>query len=250
MRAACAAAAAVVAMAILAGCALLEAPPAQSPSAAAPGVAPDHPAAARINDVRLPALARDGIARRVSGMTLRVRNLSCEGVGTGSGFAIDPQTLVTNRHVVAGADRLEVNSADGRTFSVSAAEVGTLGDIAFVTVDGALPVVADLAGRPPQGEEVSAVGYPRGGPLTITEGVVVDHVDGGPFGVPGVILRTTADVAPGNSGGPLLDRRGRVVGVVYAIEFATDLGLAMPLDTVDRLLEEAGTMAVPPCGAW
>ncbi|MBY0395097.1 MAG: trypsin-like peptidase domain-containing protein [Thermoleophilia bacterium] len=234
---------------LLAGCGLVEAPPDRSPEALAPAVLPDSRDAQEFADLRLPALSRDGFQRRAAAVTVRVRNLTCAGLGTGSGFAIDSSTLITNRHVVAGADLLEVNTADGRTFDVTAAEVGVLGDIAFVTVDGVLPVTADLSGRAEPGAEVAAVGYPQGGPFTVSRGVVIDRVDGTPFGVDGPILRVRAEVQPGNSGGPLLDRRGRVAGVVYAIEIATGLALAIPMDTVDALLERAGTTAVPPCGS-
>jgi S1-C subfamily serine protease len=231
------------------GCAgLVEAPPSASPKELAPAVQADAPAARGISAVRVPALSRDGFVRRAREITVRVRNLSCEGVALGSGFVIDGDTLITNRHVVAGADMLEVDTADGRTFEVSAAEVGVLGDVAFVTVDGSLPVIADLDGVAKQGSEVSAVGYPLGGPFTISKGVVVDEVDGYRFGVQGPVLRVTADVQHGNSGGPLLDARGRVAGVVYAIETATGFGMAIPMDTVHRLLEVGGTTSVPSCG--
>ena len=113
----------------------------------APRVTPDAPAARGIAGITVPALSRDGLERRASAVTVRVRNLTCEGVATGSGFVVDGGTLVTNRHVVAGAERLEVDTADGRSLDVTAAEVGVLGDVAFVGVDGALPVAADLTGR-------------------------------------------------------------------------------------------------------
>ncbi len=112
----------------------------------------------------------------------------------------------------------------------------------------ALPVSANLSGKAAQGADVAAVGYPLGGPFTITEGVVIDRIDGFDFNVPGDILRISAEVQPGNSGGPLLDRRGRVAGVVYAIERATGLGLAIPMDTVNMLIDDAGFEAVPACG--
>jgi S1-C subfamily serine protease len=167
----------------------------------------------------------------------------------GSGFAIDRGTLITNRHVVAGADRLEINTADGRSLDVVTAEVGVLGDVAFVTVDGSLPVSANLNGDVAPGTDIAAIGYPLGGPFTITRGVVVDEIDGFDFDVPGPIWRITADVQPGNSGGPLLDGRGRVAGVVYAIEIATGLGLAIPMETVDSLVDTAGLEPVPACGS-
>ena len=235
--------------AIAAGCgALVEAPPRETPARQAPAVTPDAPAAKGIVRVAVPTLNQDSFRRRATQITVRVRNLTCEGVARGSGFAIDTRTLVTNRHVVAGADRLEVNTADGRTLDVSTAQVGVLGDVAFVTVDGTLPVSANLDGRAPQGADVAAVGYPLGGPFTITRGVVIDHIDGFDFNVPGDILRISAEVQPGNSGGPLLDRRGRVAGVVYAIEIATGLGLAIPMDTVNALIDDGGLEAVPACG--
>ena len=64
--------------------------------------------------------------------------------------------------------------------------------------------------------------------------------------VEGPVLRINAEVRPGNSGGPLLDRRGRVAGVVYAVELSTGLGLAIPMSTVNDLLDQAGTTSVPP----
>ena len=157
--------------------------------------------------------------------------------------------LVTNRHVVSGADRLQVNTWDGRTLEVSAAEVGVLGDIAFVTVDGELPVTGDLNGRAQAGTDIAAVGYPLGGPFTISHGTVIDRVSGDDYDVEGPIFRINTEVEPGNSGGPLLDPRGRVAGVVYAIENETGDGLAIPIRTMEDLLAEAGTTGVPPCGS-
>lgn len=232
----------------LPGCGgLVPEPPAEPPERAGPPVLPDAPAARGIAHVEVPALSRDGYRRRAERLTVRVRNLSCEGVSTGSGFAVDASTLITNRHVVAGADLLEVNTSDGRTLEVSAAEVAVLGDIALVHVVGSLPVTADLGGRAPPGSEVAAVGFPLGGPVAITRGVVIDQIDGRPFGIDGPVVRITAEVQPGNSGGPLLDGRGRVAGVVFAVETATGLGLAIPTETVLSVLRRGGTTAVPPC---
>jgi S1-C subfamily serine protease len=227
---------------------LVAATPEESPSEVAPRVTPDAPAARDIGKVSIPTLSRDSFERRAERITVRLRNLTCAGLGTGSGFAIDSSTLITNRHVVAGADRLEVNTSDGRTFEVTAAEVGVLGDIALVTIDGELPVIADLTGQAGPGSAIAAVGYPEGGPFTITRGLVVDRLAGEPFGIDGSVIRISAEVRPGNSGGPLLDRRGRVAGVVFALETDSGLGLAIPMGTVRSLLDQAGTTAVPPCG--
>lgn len=228
---------------------MADAPPDASPEEIAPALVEENAAAKEVAKITIPALSRDGFDRRANLITMRVRNLSCEGVSTGSGWALDAHTLVTNRHVVAGADELEVEAGDGRSLTVRAARAGVLGDLAYVEVMETLPVTATVGTAVANGDEIAAVGYPLGGPFTITHGLVLDTVDGTPFDVPDEVLRITAEVQPGNSGGPLLDSRGRVVGVVYAIEIATGLGLAMPMDTVNDLIAGGGFEPVPSCGS-
>jgi S1-C subfamily serine protease len=241
----------VVCLALLAaGCAgQVEAPVGEAPTVRSSPTESETPQASRVDDVRLPRLSQDGFRRRASTLTLRVRNVGCAGLGTGSGFAIDNETLVTNRHVLAGADRLEVNAWDGRTLSVVSANVGVLGDIGYVQVSERLPAVGARGDELTIGQRITAVGYPLGGPLTLSSGKVVDLVDGTPFGVQGEVARLTATVQPGNSGGPVLDDRGRVVGVVFAFEIARGLALAIPLQTADALVAAGGLDTVPPCGA-
>jgi S1-C subfamily serine protease len=237
-------------LALLAGgCALrAEEPPEAVPQVTVPELVDVSDAVAAAEHGRLPPLARDSAARRARRITVRVRNLSCQGVALGSGVALGPDLLMTNRHVLVGAEDLEVSTWNGRTFDVSSAQVGVLGDIGLVRTKGRLPL-AGAYGRPPRaGDPVTAVGYPRGGPLTLSEGEVVDRVDGDRFGVPGTVVRLTAAVRPGNSGGPLLDRRGRISAIVYAIERRTGFGLAIPVDTLRRLERIGGFEAVPTCG--
>lgn len=107
-----------------AGCGLVPAPPAASPAQRAPSVEPDAPAVAAALRSRAPTLSRDGYERRAQAITVRVRSLACDGLATGSAVVTGADTLVTNRHVVAGASRLEVSTADGRSLDVAAAEVG------------------------------------------------------------------------------------------------------------------------------
>jgi S1-C subfamily serine protease len=235
---------------LAAGCGVqADAPPEAAPTYTVPEVEPvsaDVPAAVR---VRLPELARDSLARQAKRLTVRVRNVGCAGVGTGSGFALAPDILVTNRHVLAGAAVLEVSTWNGRTYEVSAAAVGTLGDLGIARVEGRLPLVGRFGPPPNEDALVTAVGYPLGGPLRLSLGAVVDRVDGGRLGVPGAVVRLTARVRPGNSGGPLLDRLGRIAGIVYAIERGTGFGLAIPVDTLRRLARVGGFEDVPQCGA-
>lgn len=233
-----------------AGCGVQAAdPPHGAPTYTLPYVEPVSSQVPAAQRARLPGLARDSLARQARRLTVRVRNVGCKGVGTGSGFALAPDILITNRHVLAGAAVLEVSTWDGRTYETSASAVGRLGDLGIAVVEGRLPLVGHF-GRPPRPHAlVTAVGYPLGGPLRLSHGVVVDRVDGGDLGVPGAVVRLTVRVRPGNSGGPLLNRNGRIAGIVYAIERSTRYGLAIPVDTLRRLARIGGFESVPPCGS-
>jgi S1-C subfamily serine protease len=242
--------AAAFALALFAsGCAgQAEEPPEAEPAITVPElerVASGVPAAVR---ARTPVLARDSAERKARALTVRVRNVSCEGVGTGSGFALSDHVLITNRHVLTGADSLEVSTWDGKTFTVGTARVGVLGDLGVAVVGGTLPRAGEYGPAPKQRDRITVVGYPRGGPLTLSEGTVIDRVDGAEFDVEGTVVRLTATVVPGNSGGPVLDAKGRVVAIVYAIEIATGFGLAIPVDTMRRLVGAGGYTEVPACG--
>jgi S1-C subfamily serine protease len=236
---------------VLSGCGALQAsaPPETQPTVTVPRletVSADVPDAVR---VEVPRIAADSFERRAEKLTNRVRNISCLGVGVGSGFAIDRDLLITNRHVLAGAAALEVSTWDGRTFDVNTAKVGVLGDLGIVVVGGSLPSFGSY-GRPPKaGTPITVAGYPLGGKLTLRQGTVLDYVDGYRFEIPGRVMRLTARVQPGNSGGPVLDSKGKVVAVVYAIERATGYGLAIPVDTLRALIRDGGYETVPSCGA-
>jgi S1-C subfamily serine protease len=177
----------------------------------------------------------DGITREAREVTLRVRNLGCGGIATGSGIAISHSTLITNRHVVAGAERLEISTWDGRTLVVGVRGVSRTADIAVVDVHGSLPAVASRhRARLAHGERVVVAGYPEGGQLTFRQGRVVDYVGGGQFEQQSDVMRSTAEVLPGNSGGPVFDRDGELVGVTFGIERRTGHALAIPADSLDR----------------
>jgi S1-C subfamily serine protease len=198
---------------------------------------------------RIPTLARDSAERKARRGTLRVRNTACDGVSTGSGFALDPHTLVTNRHVLAGASLLEVSTWDGRTIRVDSASVSRLGDLGIATVDTELPQVLPLGGVVAAGSSLTVFGFPLGGELRLLPGTLVDEVSGAPFDIPGRVMRLTAAVQPGNSGGPVLDANGKVVGVVFAIELKTRLALAIPVATLRHLVTTRDLAPLPPCGS-
>ena len=95
---------------LVTGCGVTNAPPKNQARPPLPTlVEPDGDLEA-LSGVDVPPIARDSAERRARRLTVRVRNIGCEGLATGSGWALTRTLLVTNRHVLAGADRLELNT--------------------------------------------------------------------------------------------------------------------------------------------
>ena len=187
------------------------------------------------------------------------------GSGSGTGFLIDTKgTLVTNAHVVAGADQVTVRFGDtGRQLSGSVLGVDASSDLAVVHVassgipSNAKPLgLADSAGVR-VGDSVVAVGNPFGLDRTATAGIVsgLGREINAPNGFQiGDAIQTDAPINPGNSGGPLLDVTGRVIGVNSQIETAggatgsVGIGFAVPSNTVRQVvpsLERGETVQHP-----
>jgi serine protease Do len=161
--------------------------------------------------------------------------------GLGSGFIYDKSGLImTNAHVVRGAQTVDVKMADGREFK-NAKVLGydTQADIAVVKVNATnLPSVSlGDSSKIDVGDWAIAVGNPFGLSNTLTVGVISAKAREVPLDVrsPGDYLQTDASINPGNSGGPLLDIYGRVVGVNNAIYSPSGgnvgIGFAIPINT-------------------
>lgn len=184
----------------------------------------------------------DGVRR----MAVRVRNVGCASLSTGSGFAVDATTLITNRHVVVDSADLQVSTYDGHDVAVTAAGTADLADLALVRTAEPLPTFPELATQDPvSGDLITVVGYPQGGALTLTSGRVVGSATD-PLNVSlGPVLVTDAPVEPGSSGSAVLDAQGRVVGVVYA-KNSSGQSFFVPVSTLQALLADDAAFAPAP----
>jgi len=166
--------------------------------------------------------------------------------GTGSGLILSAQgQLVTNAHVVEGADVVEITLRDGRTFEGVVLGRDRVTDIAVVKIEAQdLPVV-DIGGSEGlvPGQWAIAIGNPLGLDNTVTAGIIsATGRSSAQVGIPDKRVRfiqTDAAINPGNSGGPLLNEQGQVIGINTAIRAdAQGLGFAIPIETVLRVADQ------------
>jgi serine protease Do len=196
--------------------------------AAAPPPAPPQTGAPTAAGLTLrPLLSPREIGALAAAATVSLR---CEG-SLGSGFFVAPELVVTNAHVLCGeANPLEVVLADGRRLTGIPGQQDAWLDLALVRVDGAVAATLPLgdASRLEQGDALFFYGNPRGLDFTLAQ-AMLSHALRPLRGV--AYLQIDGNVNPGNSGGPLLNPRGEVVGVVTAmIGEASGLGLALPVN--------------------
>ncbi|MFP3896931.1 MAG: S1C family serine protease [Anaerolineales bacterium] len=166
--------------------------------------------------------------------------------GTGSGFVIDREGhIVTNYHVIEGAEAIEVTLLDETVTEAKVVGVDPLNDLAVIRVDVPAAKLHPLEmeeGEIKVGQQAIAIGNPFGLDWTLTVGVISSL--GRPLEVSENriiynVIQTDAAINPGNSGGPLLSSRGRVIGVNTALrQGAENIGFAIPLSTLTRVVPE------------
>jgi serine protease Do len=162
---------------------------------------------------------------------------------SGSGFLIrEDGLMITNAHVIEGTEKIQVKLADGRRFSGKPVGIDSRVDLALVKIDGVrgLPVLPlGDSNRLRVGELVLALGHPFGLEQTVSFGIVSRK--GAPLTVaaPGFdFIQTDASVNPGNSGGPLVNMAGEVVGVNSMAARGGSIGFAIPANLVKALLPQ------------
>jgi len=176
------------------------------------------------------------------------RNVMRVPQGTGSGFIWDEHGhIVTNFHVIQGAQEALVTLADQRSFQASLVGASPDHDLAVLQIDmpadGPRPLPIGTSSDLQVGQNVYAIGNPFGLDHTLTTGVIsalnrsIDDENGGTVEN---VIQTDAAINPGNSGGPLIDSSGRLIGInamIYSPSGAyAGVGFAVPVDTVNRIV--------------
>jgi len=192
------------------------------------------------------AIATDPDVLAAAGSVVRVLSTAC-GLGIeGSGWAAAPGLVVTNAHVVAGAEDTTVTTAGGVELEATPVHYAPRDDLALLRVGAELPPLPLSTGGG-EGVDAAVLGYPENGPYSVAPArlgetratISEDSYGNGP--VERRIVSFGGTVRSGNSGGPLLDADGGVIGTVFAATTSgSPGGFAVPADLVTEALEQAG----------
>jgi serine protease Do len=195
---------------------------------------------------------------------VEIQGVTCDGGGVGSGFLIGPRLVATAAHVVDQAVTIGLSAA-GESITGVVIGLDASRDVALVRASRPFTgyVFSFAAVSPRVGDQVAAVGFPVGLPITFTQGSVsaLDRSVSGEDLSLSDLIQTDAALNHGNSGGPLIDTQGHVIGLVVAgIEQAEGIGFAVSAKVAKPLLEswrdspsrerpaECGTPIGPPVG--
>lgn len=179
------------------------------------------------------------IAALVRPSLVKITQVGREGpYGIGSGFVVSADGLIaTNRHVIGEGRRIKVETSDGRQHEVSEVVASdTRLDLAIlrVTTTDLKPLELGDSKKVKQGQSIVAMGNPMGMTYSVVEGIVSEpqrEIEGQPM------LQVAVPIEQGNSGGPLLDRRGRVLGLLtLKSALSENLGFAMPVNALKLLM--------------
>lgn len=201
------------------------------------------------------------VARQVTPAVVTVRTREgatprTQSEGEGSGFIVDRQGhILTNNHVIVGANRITVILSDGTQIPATVIGTDPSNDLAVLRADipsakAAVAVLGDSEAVQP-GDMAIAIGAPFGLDHSVTAGIISavkrDWAGTGSGSRLRGLIQTDAPVNPGNSGGPLLNAAGEVIGINNAIEGpirgSVGIGFAIPINLAKRLLPQLSTGA-------
>ncbi len=182
---------------------------------------------------------------------------ACQKVLEGTGFVIAPNRVMSNAHVVAGSDSVTVEAEDGKEYDATVVSYDPNADISILDVPD-LPIqplqFAQEAAK--SGTDAVVLGFPGGGEFVATPARVREIIE---LSGPDIYQTTTVNrevytirglVRQGNSGGPMINRAGQVIGVVFgAAVDDNDTGFVMTTDEVSRQLAKIGNTSKVPTGA-
>jgi S1-C subfamily serine protease len=195
------------------------------------------------------ALANDPVVAATRPSVLKIRGVatSCQKVLEGSGFVVAPNRVMSNAHVVAGSESVTVE-ADGKTYDATVVSYDPNADISILDVPDlpSTPLQFDMQ-EAPTGTDAVVMGYPGGGEFTATPGRIREIIQ---LNGPDIYHTTTVTrevytirgtVRQGNSGGPLIDKDGKVLGVVFgaAVDDA-DTGFVLTSNEVAKQMAKVG----------
>ncbi|WP_165477293.1 MarP family serine protease [Arthrobacter sp. S41] len=168
---------------------------------------------------------------------------------TGSGFVVAPEMVMTNAHVVAGLGSATVETGRNEVHRGNVVYFDPETDIALLYVEGLQTPVIDLApDELTRGDAAAFIGYPAGGPQQIRSAVIASRANVSIANIYGEdpgrisVYQLSAQVAQGNSGGPLLDEEGEAVGLIFAKSRSDDqVGFALSLDEMENAMELGGS---------
>jgi S1-C subfamily serine protease len=194
-----------------------------------------------------PSVARSQAIRSAGRSVVKVttQSQSCQRGQEGTGWVLSPGRIVTNAHVVAGADEVRVQGGD-QVLRARVVVFDSRRDLAVLSVPGLLLPPLPLGGELKRGDSAAVPGYPLDGPYRVVSARVRAQLDARGLDIYGrervvrEIYSLAATVQPGNSGGPLLDTNGQVVGVIFAKSLEDDsTGYALTLAEAKPVLDEA-----------
>ncbi len=219
---------------------------------------PLGPAPAQNVDPPDATLADSLVVARSRPSVVKIRGVaqSCQKVLEGTGFVVAPNRVMSNAHVVAGSDSVTVE-AEGKKYDATVISYDPSADISILDVPNLPQQPLIFADQPAKsGTDAVVLGYPGGGDFVATPARVREIIE---LSGPDIYKTTTVNrevytirgtVRQGNSGGPMINRAGQVIGVVFgAAVDDNDTGFVMTTNEVSRQLAKIGNTAKVPTGA-